>query len=86
MNIKVIFKHPDAGYYYDQNIAAHWLVVGNEYTVREIRRSGWHTSFQLEEAPGQWFNSVHFEEVEEGSLQAAYDEIPSDYLIITREE
>lgn len=81
MNIKVIFANPEAGYFYHQVQASHWLVVGNEYAVCEIDRGGWHTSFQLEEVPGQHFNSVLFEEVFLGSLQAAYDEIPSGYIV-----
>lgn len=80
MNIKVVYRHPNFGYSLEREHIAKWLVLGNEYTVRKIDRGGWHTTFELEEAPGQHFNSVHFEEVVEGSLAAAYAEIPSDYI------
>ena len=42
------------------------LEVGKVYTVTHIEVYGWHTMITLAEIPGKEFNSVLFDEIEEG--------------------
>ena len=80
MSVKVTFKYPNSGYDPDREQVKRLLTLGQEYTISRIERGGWHTSFMLEEHPGEWFNSVHFEEVVNGSLQEVYAKIDKGYL------
>ena len=44
----------------------HLLTVGKEYTLIDVEVHGWHTRVTLEEFPGIQFNSILFDEIEEG--------------------
>lgn len=60
---KVIFtgKH---GYDDDKKHANEFLKVNEIYTINHTKVGGWHTDVYLEEFPDEWFNSVHFEDVD----------------------
>lgn len=66
---KVIFAYPTNGWSNDQNRAFEHLVVGKEYTIKDVVVGDWSSLVVLKEVPGVRFNSVHFaapgEEVEE---------------------
>lgn len=62
---RVIFSHPKAGYYYDQQTASKYLKLGEIYTVELTNVGGFSTRVYLQEFKDISFNSVHFEDVKE---------------------
>ena len=43
------------------DIPGAYLTKGDIYTVLEVEDHRWHTTISLDEMPGRWFNSHHFE-------------------------
>jgi len=40
------------------------LIIGEIYTIDDVRIHSWHTKIWFKEKPGLVFNSAHFEKVE----------------------
>jgi hypothetical protein len=59
---QVVFNHPNAGWPWDQKVAAHHLVVGATYTVERTIVHSSRTEVYLVEVPGVVFNSVLFDD------------------------
>lgn len=64
---RVVFVRPNAGWPHHQELAAHHLIPGKEYTVvwKNVGQSS--TQVKLEEVIGVEFNSVHFDTLPAGS-------------------
>jgi hypothetical protein len=59
--MRVVFTSPKNGHEFQQKkLAALGLTVGQTYTVKGIDVGQSSTSFELEEFPGEHFNSVNF--------------------------
>lgn len=60
---KIVFCHPENGYSSDQEQAAKLLKINHVYTVERtvVHRSS--TDVELQEVPGEMFNSVLFEDL-----------------------
>lgn len=65
---KVIYTGKN-GYDLDLKHANEYLEIGKEYTVDYTMVSGSYTSVYLVEVPNTSFNSVHFKEVYEQSIE-----------------
>jgi hypothetical protein len=59
---RVVFSKPNSGYDGDQELAAKHLNVGVTYIVARESIGESHSSVQLVEYPGIWFNTVLFED------------------------
>lgn len=57
---KVVYQYPTNGYTYDQEMAAKYLELGQEYTVERTEVYQSSTDVFLKEFPGICFNSVMF--------------------------
>lgn len=66
MSVKAVFLYPESGYRHDQEkVQRCGLEVEKEYEVSQIIMGQSSTSVYLEGFQG-WFNSVHFEFMEDG--------------------
>lgn len=63
---KIKYSNPNAGYETDKKEAMKYLKVGNVYTVEHTSVNSWITYVYLKEIPTRPFNSVIFEEVNNG--------------------
>lgn len=61
---KVTFEHPTAGWKGDVERGRKFLLLGEEYTIHSVDIHQTLTTVYLEEFPGEYFNSVQFEDVE----------------------
>lgn len=59
----VKFAHPDYGSSFDQEVAAKYLTVGANYTVKSVNIGQSRSMIELKEFPGKIFNTVQFERV-----------------------
>jgi hypothetical protein len=60
----VEFAYPGNGYTIDQQQCARLLKEGRRYAVKSLDVHSWSTDVELEEFPGETFNSVMFRKVE----------------------
>lgn len=58
---EVIYAYPGNGLEHDQNQCAK-LEEGGIYSVNAFEIGNWKTLIELEQHPGEWFNSVMFED------------------------
>lgn len=58
--IKVTKLSINNGYTHDSQKAKKYLTVGRIYTVENIDVYDFHSSVEIRELPGIWFNSVNF--------------------------
>lgn len=72
--LRVLFCFPTHGYPHDRTHANERLRVGDIYTVRVMEVGQSSSRVQLEEVPGEWFNSVMFTDWPEAQKQEAADE------------
>jgi hypothetical protein len=68
---RVRYVHPDYGYPGEQEPAAELLILGAAYTIAACQVGQSRTDLILEGIPGEWFNSVFFEPVDEVAAAAA---------------
>ena len=60
---KVKFMFPTTGYDPDVRKAKKYLKINKEYTIENIEIGSFHSSIELTEIIGKWFNTVHFKNV-----------------------
>ena len=61
---KIAFKHPNAGYKYDQDLAKEHLELDKVYTIRRLEVHSWSSQVWLEDISGDVsFNTVLFDDV-----------------------
>ena len=61
---KVVYVRPNAGYDAERERAQRYLTLGQTYTVEFTKVHSSSTDVYLQEFPGVFFNSVHFDEAE----------------------
>ena len=63
---KIVYNNPEAGYDHDQQQCSKLLQIGNIYTVAGISVYSYASDLYLKEFPGIIFNTVMFDNIEDG--------------------
>jgi hypothetical protein len=65
---RVRFEHPKSGWPWERIVAKAHLSIGRIYTMTSIDVGQSETRITLREVPGVSFNSVHFDNVDDGEV------------------